>query len=210
MSKTTTEIEAAYNRVAPLYDLMNQVYFLGRDKKFRLTLVERLNLKPGDVVLVLCCGTGLDFPFLTQKITNQGTMVGVDISSEMLSQAKKKLESEEANLVRSDAAHLPFRDKIFDAIFASFCLKIIPAHEKAIEEAARVLKPAGRIGVLANQKPSGPLRLLGIIITKLLSAMAKIDFKINLKEHLSKKFKIIEEQRMHGGLVQFLVGEKIS
>ncbi len=131
------------------------------------------------------------------------------MTSEMLQHTKKRLKSEEVTLVRSDAANLAFRDKTFDAIFVSFCLKITPAYEKTIEEAARVLKSAGRIGVLSNHKPSGSLRLLGIILTKILSAMAKIDFEINLKEHLSKRFRIIEDGTMHGGFVRFFVGEKI-
>lgn len=172
-------------------------------------LAERLFLKSGDAVLDLCCGTGLAFPVLLQKIKTQGTLLGVDVSSEMLQQAKKKTRSEEVNLVRSDAAHLAFTNNTFDAIFVSFCLKITPAYEKTIEEAARVVKPAGRIGVLANHKPYGLLWLLGIILTKILSAMAKIDFEINLKEYLSKKFIIIEDRKMYGGLVQLLVGEKI-
>jgi len=209
MPKTIREVVAAYNKSAPLYDLMNRVYFFGRDKRFRSTLAERLILKPGDAVLDLCCGTGLDFPFLLQKIKNQGTLFGVDLSSEMLQQVKKKIGSEGVNLVRSDAAHLAFRDKTFDAILVSFCLKITPAYKKAIEEAARVLKLAGRMGILANHKPSGPLRLLGIILTKVLSAMAKIDFEIDLKEHLSKKFIIVEDRILYRGLVRFLVGEKI-
>ena len=210
MPKAIREVVVAYNKAAPLYDLMNQVYFFGMDKRFRSMLAERLLLKPGDVVLDLCCGTGLDFPFLLQKIKIQGTLMGVDLSSEMLQQAKKKIGSEAVNFVRSDAAHLAFRDKTFDAILVSFCLEITPSYEKAIEEAARVLKPAGRIGVLGNHEPSGPLRLPGIIITKVLSAMAKIDFEINLREDLSKKFVIAEERKMYGGLVRFLVGEKIQ
>ena len=207
MLKTIREVVAAYNKVAPLYDLMNQVYFFGRDKRFRSMLVERLILKPGDAVLDLCCGTGLDFLFLLQRTKVRETLLGVDLSSEMLQRAKEKVGSEGVSLVRSDAAHLPFRDETFDAILVSFCLKIAPTYEKTIEEAARVLKPAGRIGILANNKPSGPLWLPGIILTKVLGAMAKIDFEINLKKHLSKKFVIIEDRKMHGDIVQFLVGE---
>ena len=170
-------------------------------------LVERLNLNPDDAVLDLCCGTGLDFPYLLKKTKIQGTLFGIDLSSGMLQQAKEKIGREGVNLVRSDAARLPFRDKTFDAILVSFCLKITPACEKTIEEAARVLKWAGRIGILANNKPSGPLWLLGITLTKVLGAMAKINFEIDLKAHLSKKFIIIEDRKMHGDLVRFLVGE---
>ena len=207
MPKTIKEVVVAYKRAAPLYDLMNRVYFFGRDKRFRSMLVERLNLNPDDAVLDLCCGTGLDFPYLLKKTKIQGTLFGIDLSSEMLQQAKEKIGREGVNLVRSDAARLPFRDKTFDAILVSFCLKITPACEKTIEEAARVLKWAGRIGILANNKPSGPLWLLGITLTKVLGAMAKINFEIDLKAHLSKKFIIIEDRKMHGDLVRFLVGE---
>ncbi len=205
MPKTIREVAVAYNKAAPLYDYMNRVYFFRRDKRFRSMLAERLNLKPSDAVLDLCCGTGLDFPFLLQKIKNQGTLLGVDLSSKMLQQAKKKSGSERISLARSDATHLPFRDEAFDAIFVSFCLKITPAHEKVIEEAARVLKPFGKIGILGNHKPSGALRLPGIILIKVLSDMAKIDFEIDLEEHLSKKFMILEDRKMYGGLVQLLV-----
>jgi len=207
MPKTVDEVAVAYDKTAFFYDLMNQLYFFGRDKRFRSVLAERLAIKPGDVVLDLCCGTGINFPFLLQKIKIPGMLLAVDMSSEMLKLAKRKTRSKIVNLVRLDAAHLAFRDKTFDAIFVSFCLKITPTYEKAIEEAARVLKPKGRIGVLGNHKPSGPLRLPGIILTKVLSAISKIDFEIDLKEQLSKKFAIIEDKKMHCGLVRFLVGE---
>ncbi|NIR87433.1 class I SAM-dependent methyltransferase [Candidatus Bathyarchaeota archaeon] len=206
--KTFREVMAAYNKSAPLYDLMNQVYFLGSDKRFRAMIVERLKLKPNDAVLVLCCGTGLDFPFLFQKVKNQGILLGVDLSSGMLNQAKKRIASGVVDVIRSDVAHLPFCDKTFDAVLVSFCLKITPAYEQAIEESARVLKPAGRIGVLANSRPYGFLRLLGIVLTRILGAMAKINFEINIREQLSKRFAIIENRKIYAGLVRFLVGRK--
>jgi len=210
MSKTIKEVEGAYNKTARLYDIMNQFYFFGKDKQFRLLLVDELNLKPGDTVLDLCCGTGLNFPLLRQKIKARGVLVGIDISLRMLQQAKVKSKGKDVNLVKADAAYLAFRNKTFDAILLTFCLKITPTYEKTIKEAARVLKPKGRIGVLGNYRLTGPLKLLEIVFSKVLSAIAKIDFEINLKEHLSKKFRIIEDEKMYGGLVRFLVGEKTN
>ncbi len=207
MPKTIREVRVAYRKAVPLYDLMNQLYFFGRDKRFRLALVERLNLKPDNVVLNLCCGTGLDFPYLLQKLEDPGRLLGVDLSSEMLQQAKRKFGSKCINMVMSDAAHLPFRDQTFDAILVSFCLRLVPAYEESIKETARVLRPAGRIGVLANNKPSGTLRLLGIMLTKVIGAMVKVDFEIDLYEPFFKRFMIVEDREMHGGLVRFLVGE---
>ncbi len=207
MPETIRDVLIAYRKAVPLYDLMNRLYFFGRDKRFRLALVERLNLEPDNVVLNLCCGTGLDFPYLLQKIEDPGKLLGVDLSSEMLQQAKRKFGSKCINMVMSDAAHLPFRDQTLDAILVPFCLKLVPAYEESIKETARVLKPAGRIGVLANNKPSGTLRLPGIMLTKVIGAMAKVDFEIDLYEPFFKRFVIVEDREMYGGLVRFLVGE---
>ena len=89
-------------------------------------------------------------------------------------------------------------------------MKVTPEYKKAVEEAVRLLKYGGRIGVLANHKPSGPLQLVRPMITSILSAMANIDFEIKLREFFSRKTAIVEDRKLHGGLVQLLVGEKSS
>jgi len=208
MEKTLKKITASYNKSAACYDLMNRVYFLGRDKEFRSMMVRRLKLKPNDTVLVLCCGTGLDFPYLLRQTQPLGLIVGVDLSPKMLHQAKRKIGSGSVNLVRSDAAHLPFPDGCFDAIIVSFCLKITPAYRQTVGESVRVLKSSGRMGILANKKPSEPLKLLGILFTKVLGAMAKINFEIKLEEHLSGDLRIVDDRKLYGGLVRILVAKK--
>jgi demethylmenaquinone methyltransferase/2-methoxy-6-polyprenyl-1,4-benzoquinol methylase len=208
MSKTLVDILVSYNKAAFLYDSMNLVYFFGRDKKYRSMVVDKLNIKPGHLVLVPCCGTGVDFSFLLEKINNKGTLIGVDISSEMLLQTKKRIKKGKVDLVLSEVGCLPFRDEIFDAVSISFCFKITPTFKDAIKELSRVLKPEGRIGVLTNHKPSGFLRLYGTIVTKTIGRMAKINFDVNIKEHLSRHFTILEDKKIHGGLVHLLVGEK--
>ena len=208
--KRTGDVAAAYDKAARSYNLMNRLYFMGRDRRYRSMLVDRLDLKPEHVVLNLCCGTGLDFPFLLEQTKTTGKLVGADISSKMLRQARRKDPNKDVELVRSDAAHLPFPDRTFNAVLVSFCLKVTPEYKKAVEEAVRLLKYGGRIGVLANHKPSGPLQLVGPMITSILSAMANIDFEIKLREFFSRKTAIVEDRKLHGGLVQLLVGEKSS
>lgn len=65
---------------------------------------------------------GLDFPILQKEIGEQGAIVGVDLAIQMLHHAKKKYST--LPLVRADAAHLPFRDRVFDVIVLTFCLCI--------------------------------------------------------------------------------------
>ena len=204
----TSDIVATYDKAATSYNLMNRLYFMGRDRKYRSMLVDRLDLKPEHFVLNLCCGTGLDFPFLFEQAKTTGKLVGVDISSRILRQARKRDPNKDVELVRSDAAHLAFPDEAFDAVLVSFCLKVTPDYKKAVDEAVRLLKCGGRIGVLANHKPSGPLQLVGPMITSILSAMARIDFEIRLREFFSRKTTLVEDRKLHGGLVQLLVGEK--
>jgi len=208
MSKTTKDVLNSYNKTAFLYDLMNLVYFFRKDREYRSLLADKLDLKPEHLVLVPCCGTGVDFRYLLEKVKKRGTLVGVDISSEMIRQTKKKMTNGSVDLVRSDIAYMPFRDETLDAVSIAFCLKITPTFKKAIEEIFRVLKPDGKIGVLANHKPTGFLSLPRTILTKVIGEMAKIDFEINLKGHLSKLFTMVEDRKMHGGLVRLLVGEK--
>ena len=210
MVKTLRGVVEAYDKIAHLYDLMNLIYFFGRDKQLRAFLVEELNLQPGDTVLDLCCGTGLNFPPLRQKIKDHGSVLGVDISSRMFQQAKRKSGSKRIHFLKSDAAYLAFRNETFDAVLLTFCLKITPTYEKTIEEVARVLKSTGRFGVLGNYRFTGLLKPLGDIFSKILSTIAKINFETDFKELLLTKFRIIEDKKKFGGLVQFLVGEKLS
>jgi demethylmenaquinone methyltransferase/2-methoxy-6-polyprenyl-1,4-benzoquinol methylase len=210
MVRTLRTIAAAYNKIARVYDLMNRLYFFGKDKKFRSFLVARLSLKPGATVLDLCCGTGLNFSLLRQKINNHGLVVGVDISSKMLQQAKVKNGSNGLYFLNADAASLAFRDEIFDAGLLTFCLKITPTYKQAIGEVSRVLKSSGKLGILINSRFTGLLTPFGVVMSKILSVMAKINFELDLILHLSEKFRIIEDKRIFGGLVRFVVGVKLQ
>jgi demethylmenaquinone methyltransferase/2-methoxy-6-polyprenyl-1,4-benzoquinol methylase len=207
MKKTLRKVLAKYDNSAPFYDLMNSLYFFGKDKRFRSILIKKSNPKPGDIVLDLCCGTGLDFPFLLKRIGMHGTLLGVDGSSEMLRQLKKKRLGGNLNLIRSDAAHIPLRDKILNVILVSFCLRITPELDTVLEEVTRVLKSDGRLAVLANSKPTGILRILGIVVTRLISLRCKVNFEIDLNEYISRRFRILEDRKMLGGLVQLLIGK---
>lgn len=205
MKKSLKRVLHTYDNSALLYELTNRLYFFGMDMHFRKELTEKTEIRQGDIVLNLCCGTGLDFPFLLEKIGRRGILLGVDVSSKMLGQSKKKKSDGEINLIRSDAAHLPFREKILNAVVVSFCLKITPALDKVVEEFNRLLKPNGRIGVLANHQPLGPLKFLGALITKVVSLISKVDFGIDLNGHFSRRFTILEDKKMHYGFVQLLI-----
>ncbi len=122
MSISNIDIEAAYQRNARNYDLAVKLFYplIGLHiAEYRRRAVEHLNLKPGDTVVDIGCGTGLCFPLLMNRIGPNGHLIGVDISSEMLSHANKKVEYAgwtNVQLIHSDIAKYEFPDGINGAI----------------------------------------------------------------------------------------------
>jgi len=206
MRNTLKKVLANYDNSARFYNILNSLYFFGRDKKFRSMLAKKANLKLGDVVLDICCGSGSNFPFVLERIGKKGLLLGLDVSAKMLGQSKNKKLDGDINLIRSDAASLPFRDDSLDVFLASFCLKITPELDIVVDEAARVLKCDGRFGTLSNFKPTFHFKIIGNMVTKLISFFSLVDFEIDLNLRLCRRFEILLDIKTHGGLVQVLIG----
>jgi demethylmenaquinone methyltransferase/2-methoxy-6-polyprenyl-1,4-benzoquinol methylase len=142
-----------FDRIAPVYDLMNRVMTAGLDQRWR-RLTVRLVVSRGDRVLDACCGTG----DLAVAARDAGAdVVGLDFSSRMLERARRKDPSLE--WVQGDMLELPFDNGSFEAVTVGFGVRNVADLERGLTELRRVLKPGGRIGVLEITRPRGPLRL---------------------------------------------------
>lgn len=131
---------------APIYNATH-AWTLPKRRAARLAL----DLKPGDRVLDLACGTGLNFPHLRELVGERGQVVGADLTPAMLDIARKMIEArgwKNVEVREADAAALPFPDASFDKVIVSFALNIIPECVRAIEEVQRVLVPGGRFVAL--------------------------------------------------------------
>ncbi len=131
---------------APIYNATH-AWTLPKRRTARLAL----GLRPGDRVLDLACGTGLNFPHLRELVGENGKVIGVDLTPAMLDIARNLITKrgwKNVEVREADAAKLPFPDASFDKAMVSFALVIIPDYVKAIEEVRRVLVPGGRFAAL--------------------------------------------------------------
>jgi len=146
-------VRAMFDRIAPVYDLMNRVMTVGLDGRWRRLAAEAV-VRPGDRVLDACCGTG-DLALAAARAG--GRVVGLDFSERMLERARRKSASVE--WLRGDLLELPFEDASFDAATVGFGVRNVADLERSLRELRRVLRPGGRLGILEITTPRGPLRL---------------------------------------------------
>ena len=145
-------VEAMFDRISPVYDLMNRLMTAGLDRRWRRLTVSAV-VRPGDEVLDACCGTG-DLAIAAERAG--GRVTGLDFSERMLERARRKSPSVE--WVRGDVLALPFADESFDAVTIGFGIRNVENLEAGLGELARVLRPGGRLGCLEITRPRGILR----------------------------------------------------
>jgi ubiquinone/menaquinone biosynthesis C-methylase UbiE len=137
---TLADVRSTFDEWAPFYNPTHS-WIPGAGGPFTLTV------RPGDRVLDLACGTGLNFSHLRALVGETGRVVGVDLSPRMLEVADRLIASrgwKNVEVREADAAHLPFPEASFDRAICSFALNIIPDYRRAIQDIRRVLVPSGR------------------------------------------------------------------
>ena len=147
-----SEVRAMFDRISPVYDVMNHVMTAGLDRRWRRLAAEAV-VRPGDAVLDACCGTG-DLALAAERAG--GRVTGLDFSERMLDRAREK--SQTAEWVLGDATALPFTDASFDAATVGFGIRNVPDLEAGLAELARVLRPGGRLACLEITRPEGMLK----------------------------------------------------
>jgi demethylmenaquinone methyltransferase/2-methoxy-6-polyprenyl-1,4-benzoquinol methylase len=145
-------VRTMFDRIAPVYDLMNRLMTAGLDRRWRRLTVAAA-VRPGDRVLDVCCGTG---DLAVEASRAGGEVTGLDFSPRMLERARRKLHS--VTWVEGDALELPFADESFDAATVGFGVRNLSDLERGLQELRRVLRRGGRVAVLEITRPKGPLR----------------------------------------------------
>ncbi len=163
-------VRTMFDRIAPVYDLMNRAMTAGLDLRWR-RLAAGAAVGPGDRVLDAACGTG-DLALADMR-AGAATVTGLDFSPRMLERARRK--SAEIEWVEGDVLALPFADGTFDAATIGFGIRNVADLELALRELRRVLRPGGRLAVLEITRPRGALApLLSVWFDRLVPRLGKL------------------------------------
>ena len=169
MALNKQQVADLYRRRAKRYDFTAQLYYLAgfRQWAYRKKAVDALSLAPGDAVVELGCGTGLNFALLKEKVGPQGKIIGVDLTDAMLAGARKRIHRNRwsnIELVQCDAATFRYPATV-DGIISTFALTLVPEYETVIQAGAAALKPGGCFVILDMKWPvNWPSCLLPLIL----------------------------------------------
>lgn len=154
----------AYHRYAPVYDVLFGPVF----QRGRAMSAKRANGCEGVRVLEVGVGSGLSLPLYDRD----KTIVGIDVSGDMLALARRRVEARRLDnvvqLAQMDAEELAFQDGAFDIVVASHVMSVVPDPQRCLSEMERVCAPGGTI-LICNHFASGLQRR----ITRRLEPLAK-------------------------------------
>ena len=164
IDSTQERLIETYRKKAKHYDITSRFYPVPGypQRGQRLRAVQALGLRPGDSVVDIACGTGVNFSLIEQVIGPEGRIVGVDLTDAMLAQAQHRIEANgwsNIDLVQSDAAEFDFPTGV-DAILSTYALTQVPESEHVIARGAAGLSRGGHWAVLDLKVPDNAPRWL--------------------------------------------------
>ncbi|MEH2138625.1 bifunctional demethylmenaquinone methyltransferase/2-methoxy-6-polyprenyl-1,4-benzoquinol methylase UbiE [Nostoc sp.] len=156
----TNEIQSIFNRIAPVYDQLNDWLSLGQHRIWKEMAVKWSAAKSGDTALDLCCGSGDLALRLARRVGATGQVYGVDFSCNLLETARERSQRQYPQpaiaWVEADVLNLPFDDNQFDAATMGYGLRNVKDISRSLQEVYRVLKPGAKAAILDFHRPSNP------------------------------------------------------
>lgn len=158
LSPSSSEIKALFNRIAPVYDPLNNWLSLGQHRIWKLMTVKWSHASTGDVALDVCCGSGDLAQLLAKKVGATGQVFGVDFSCEQLAIAQQRASNQFPSLpirwIEADALNLPFDNNTFDCATMGYGLRNVTDIPQCLKELHRVLKSGAKAAILDFHRPN--------------------------------------------------------
>lgn len=166
-------VERVYEKLSKVYDLV----FGPTLHPGRIVAIERMGIRPGDRILEVGVGTGIN----TSLYPSQCHITGVDLSSSMLEKARERVVREglrNVRLLEMDAQNLTFADDSFDIVYAPYLVSVVPDPVQVAREMRRVCRPGGKIIILNHFRSASP------ILSRLERAISPFTVHIGFKSDL--------------------------
>jgi ubiquinone/menaquinone biosynthesis C-methylase UbiE len=199
---------ARYNRMAGFYGWFVRSGSLGQFPRFYRAVADAIEADPGALLLDMGCGTGALTPYLLPKVGPAGSVLGTDISEEMIERARSS--SREHRWLNARFEHCDARDFTPGQApsIVVFCLSLTTMPEPALcfTRAHSWLKPGGQLVVLDSFLE--PERRLAGLAVRLKSPLVGADpAAVSLRE-LTARLESVRLRQFHGGVYTLLSGRK--
>lgn len=215
-AKLTTHRTSGYYRnefdiIAPFYDPMVRffAFFFGGEEKLRKNALNLIPVGVGSRIMDIGCGTGTTALLLSEKVMDEGRVIGIDLSLRMLQIAREKTGDGRVFLFRGNAEEVPCPDGTFDFVTVFFVLHemIKEGRQNALREIHRILRPEGKALICDYHLPDNGLgRLLLKVFLLVERKTAKDMVRKGLFSEVQKAGFSASSQRLSvGGLVQLVL-----
>ncbi|MBI5183405.1 MAG: class I SAM-dependent methyltransferase [Nitrospinae bacterium] len=203
-----------FDRIARFYDPAIRCIslFLGGEKRLRERVLKDADIRIGDKVLDIGCGTGSSSEIIAKKIGDKGRVIGLDMSTNMLKIAFSKSKSNNLFFIKANAENIPSLDNYFDKVHIAIVLHemIYMGRSNTLKEIYRVLKHGGMLIAVDFNKPNGIFKnLIFNLIMLVETETARDMIKRTLKGEIEKAGFLIEKiDYMVNNFIQVIIAKK--